>query len=162
VTPREIAGKLVEYWNAHDLDSWRSLVTDDFQFAGEVIGKDGWRQILADWSSAFPDGRFDMTGMVTDEHSAACEITFTGTQKQDLNVGPAGEPSMITARGKQVVIRFSAFFTVNSDGLITSNAAYGVTGGLIDNGLIDSLPLPKGAAGQPEYQGLSQRAVAAR
>lgn len=153
MTPHEISLAAIEYWNSNDREAWRSLVADDFQFEGDVFGKDGWLAVLDQWHSAFPDCHMELEGMVCDERSCAAELLFTGTHTGTLRVGaPPGEVDL-PPTGKRVTVRFGNFWTTNADGLLTSFAAYGVPGGLIDSGVIPGVQLPAGFAVQPKYAG---------
>ena len=90
-------------WNAHDVERALAVFPDDvtWQDAGspQIMNKDGIRQYLQGWFSAFPDIKITVTNRVITEDYVAAELGFVGTNSGDLQLAPGAS---IPATGKKV------------------------------------------------------------
>jgi steroid delta-isomerase-like uncharacterized protein len=90
-------------WNAHDVERALAVFPDNvmWQDAGspQAMGKDGIRQYLQGWFSAFPDIKITVTNRVITEDQVAAELNFSGTNSGDLQLAPG---ATIPATGKTV------------------------------------------------------------
>ena len=81
-----IVEKIFEAWNRHDLEAIMSHFSDDVTVvtpSGSTVDKEGLRRMAAIEFSAFPDGRFRVDRMVSQDDTVWVESTFTGTHKGD-------------------------------------------------------------------------------
>ena len=87
MTEREneiVIKKIVEAWNRHDQEAFMSHLSDDVTIvwpSGRTVDKEGLRKEF-DYST-FPDGRFRVDRMVSQDDTVWVESTFTGTNKGD-------------------------------------------------------------------------------
>jgi predicted ester cyclase len=65
----------------------------------QAMNKDGIRQYLQGWFSAFPDIKITVTNRVITEDQVAAELNFVGTNTGDLQLAPGAS---IPATGKTV------------------------------------------------------------
>jgi steroid delta-isomerase-like uncharacterized protein len=90
-------------WNAHDVERALAIFPDNvvWQDAGspQAMNKDGIRQYLQGWFSAFPDIKITVTNRVITEDYVAAELDFSGTNTGDLQLAPG---ATIPATGKTV------------------------------------------------------------
>jgi steroid delta-isomerase-like uncharacterized protein len=90
-------------WNAHDVERAAAVFPDDVVWidAGspQPMNKDGLRQYLQDWFTAFPDIKITVTNRVVTEDQVASELDFTGTNNGPLQMGPG---VTIPATGRKV------------------------------------------------------------
>ena len=90
-------------WNAHDVERALAVFPDNvvWQDAGspQAMNKDGIRQYLQGWFSAFPDIKITVTNRVVTEDYVAAELDFTGTNTGDLQLAPG---AAIPATGRTV------------------------------------------------------------
>jgi steroid delta-isomerase-like uncharacterized protein len=90
-------------WNAHDVERALAVFPDNvmWQDAGtpQAMNKDGIRQYLQGWFSAFPDIKITVTNRVITEDQVAAELNFVGTNTGDLQLAPGAS---IPATGKTV------------------------------------------------------------
>ena len=90
-------------WNAHDVERALAVFPDNvvWQDAGspQAMNKDGIRQYLQGWFSAFPDIKITVTNRVVTEDHVAAELDFTGTNTGPLQLAPG---AMIPATGRTV------------------------------------------------------------
>ena len=76
--------KIYRAWNLHDLEALMSHFSDDVTVvtpSGSTVDKEGLRRMAAIEFSAFPDGRFWVDRMVSQDDTVWVESTFTGTHK---------------------------------------------------------------------------------
>jgi steroid delta-isomerase-like uncharacterized protein len=90
-------------WNAHDVERALAVFPDDVTWrdAGspQTMKKDGIRQYLQGWFSAFPDIKITVTNRVITEDYVAAELGFVGTNSGDLQLAPG---ATIPATGRKV------------------------------------------------------------
>jgi steroid delta-isomerase-like uncharacterized protein len=98
--------------NAHDLEGFAELLSDDFveheQLPGLEPTKAGVKQFFAQWLGAFPDLRFEIADLITGADKAVARATFTGTQQ--------GEFMGTAATGKSVTVAFIDILRFGDDG----------------------------------------------
>jgi predicted ester cyclase len=91
---RDVAGKFVEAFNAHDEGTIRSLSADDarIEAPGDISleGVDAFTQYAMSWLNAFPDARLTVHNEVEAGDWVAQEFTFAGTHQGTLP-SPAGD-----------------------------------------------------------------------
>src|SRR5215216_4487056 len=79
-------------WNAHDVERALAVFADNvtWQDTGspQAMNKDGIRQYLQGWFSAFPDIQITVINRVVTEDQVAAEINFSGTNSGDLQLAP--------------------------------------------------------------------------
>ena len=90
-------------WNAHDVVRALAVFPDDVVWSDvsnpQAMKKDGIRQYLQGWFSAFPDIKITVTNRVITEDHVAAELDFAGTNSGDLQLAPG---ATIPATGKTV------------------------------------------------------------
>src|SRR5512133_3883027 len=92
-------------WNAHDVERAVAIFPDEVVWQDvtnpqPMHGKDGIRQYLQGWFSAFPDIKITVRNRVVTEDYVAAELDFAGTNNGTLQLAP-GAPA-IPATGKKV------------------------------------------------------------
>jgi steroid delta-isomerase-like uncharacterized protein len=92
-------------WNAHDVERAVAIFPDDVVWHDvgnpqAFNGKDGIRQYLQSWFSAFPDIKITVKNRVVTEDQVAAEIHFSGTNNGALQLAP-GVPAL-PATGRKV------------------------------------------------------------
>lgn len=91
-------------WNAHDVERALAVFPDNVKWSDVsnpmAMNKDGIRQYLQGWFTAFPDIKITVTNRVITEDYVAAELDFVGTNKGDLLLAP-GAPA-IPATGRKV------------------------------------------------------------
>ena len=90
-------------WNAHDVERAVAIFPDNVTWqdasSPQAMNKDGIRQYLRGWFSAFPDIKLTVTNRVISEDQVASELEFVGTNSGDLQLAPGAS---IPATGKTV------------------------------------------------------------
>jgi steroid delta-isomerase-like uncharacterized protein len=90
-------------WNAHDVERAVGIFPDDVTWSDasspQAMNKDGIRQYLHGWFTAFPDIKLTVTNRVVTEDQVASELEFVGTNSGDLQLAPGAS---IPATGKTV------------------------------------------------------------
>lgn len=107
---REIAGRFVEAFNAHDEERIRALNPEDgvIEAPGDVRieGTEGTTAYAMSWLNAFSDARVTVHTEIVEGDWVAQRFTFEGTHDGTLN-SPAGEipPThrRLTGRGVQLL-----------------------------------------------------------
>jgi len=91
-------------WNAHDVERALAVFPDDVMWSDvsnpQPMNKEGVRQYLQGWFTAFPDITITVTNRVITEDQLASEIDFVGTNNGPLQLAP-GAPA-IPATGRKV------------------------------------------------------------
>lgn len=92
-------------WNAHDVERAVAIFPDhvvwhDTGSPQPMNGKDGIRQYLQNWFTAFPDIKITVKNRVVTEDQVAAEIEFVGTNSGSLQLAP-GAPAL-PATGRTV------------------------------------------------------------
>ena len=90
-------------WNAHDVERALAVFADHvtWQDTGspQAMNKEGIRQYLQGWFSAFPDIQITVINRVVTEDQVAAEINFSGTNSGDLQLAHS---ATIPATGRKV------------------------------------------------------------
>jgi len=91
-------------WDSRDADAWVGLFADEFQIRDvslpePITTKEGARQYMEAWSTAFPDMRVKLLNRAVGEDSVAAELEFTGTNTGPMMMGGKEIPPT----GKSVV-----------------------------------------------------------
>ena len=124
-------------WDSHRPDDFVDLLADDFvlrdtTIAEPITTKDGARQYVQAWLTAFPDMRIHRTSRVIDDDAVAGEVEFTGT-----NTGPmAMSGSQLPPTGKAVVGRGAYFVVVKDDKVVEFRAHPDAAGLMAQLGLM--------------------------
>jgi steroid delta-isomerase-like uncharacterized protein len=118
-------------WDGHDADGLVAMLAEgfvwnDISLPEPIRSKEGARQYVQGWFTAFPDMRVTQTNRVVSDDGVGAELQFTGT-----NTGPmmmAGKE--IPPTGKSVVGK-GAYFARVKDGKITEFSAHPDVAGLM-------------------------------
>jgi steroid delta-isomerase-like uncharacterized protein len=90
-------------WNAHDVERALAVFPDNVTWqdtsSPQVMTKDGIRQYLQGWFTAFPDIKITVNNRVITDDQVAAELDFVGTNSGDLQLAPG---TSIPATGKTV------------------------------------------------------------
>lgn len=90
-------------WNAHDVERAVAVFPDEVIWhdtgSPQPMNKDGLRQYLQGWFSAFPDIQITVINRVVTEDQVAAELNFSGTNSGELQLAPG---ATIPATGKKV------------------------------------------------------------
>lgn len=119
-----LARRLYDSINARDPEAGGALIPEDCEWLEvptgiRYRGPDGWRENLAFWLGAFPDGRVEITNLVAAEDGVAVEYTGRGT-----NTGPLATPEgEVPATGRSVEMSFCDVWEVRS-GRIAGGRSY--------------------------------------
>ena len=111
-------------WDSHRPDDFVDLLADDFvlrdtTIAEPITTRDGARQYVQAWLTAFPDMRIRRTSRLIDNDAVAGEIEFTGTNTGPMAMGGDDVPPT----GKTVLGR-GAYFVRVKDGKIVEFRAH--------------------------------------
>jgi steroid delta-isomerase-like uncharacterized protein len=122
----EIAREYLEAWNRRDFDRIEGMVAEqaeiiDFDGTTER-GPAGARAQSERYAAAFPDGKIEITRIVTAGDTAVAELVGRGT-----NDGPWGD---VPATHKSVELPFCDVLTIR-DGKIVRDRQYGDTATLL-------------------------------
>lgn len=110
---------IIERWitavNTKDYDGYADLFSKDVVFRSTatselVQGKDAVRAQLQALHVAFPDYYLKLENSIAAEDQFVCEIEASGTNIEDINLGPGAPP--ITATGKRFRTQGSFVATV--------------------------------------------------
>ncbi len=136
--------KLYDLYNTHQsnpdwLDQSLVLVADDFEVldvpSGMTFrGREGQKQFLMGWATAFPDSTVEITNLAAGESHAVVEFTGRGTHTGTMKT-PAGD---IRATGRKIEIRFCDVHQIKDGKLSKSHTYYDVLGMMRQLGLISS------------------------
>ena len=96
--------EFIAAWNAHDPDAAVAVLSEDVVWQDvtnpePMRSKEGIRQYLRGWFSAFPDIRITLKNRVATEDQVAAELEFAGTNSGALQMGPG---PAIPATGRKV------------------------------------------------------------
>ena len=113
----EIIEKWIAAVNAKDYDSYLDLFSDDIVTRSTASteptqGKEALRQQLAGLYTSFPDYYLKLVNTVVADDQFVCEIEASGTNIEDLNLGPGAPP--IPATGKR--FRTQGIFVATVEG----------------------------------------------
>lgn len=97
-------------WDKHNSDEFTALFADDFVWQDSTLPepirtKDGLRDYMQAWFTAFPDMHIRQTNRVVSEDAVGAEIEFTGTNTGSMMMAGREMP----ATGKSVVAHGTYF-----------------------------------------------------
>src|SRR5213594_4902153 len=84
-----IARQSWDAWNAHDVDGVLKVLDEKHVWETDtlpapVVGRDGYRQAMQMYLTAFPDPRFSIDQLLSSGDYAVTRYTATGTHRGDL------------------------------------------------------------------------------
>ena len=74
------------------------------------------KNVISTLRTAFPDLRFDVHQLISEEDTVACRSTMTGTHQGPLRIGPLAN---LAANGAPVEVAHMHFFRYDPDGRLT-------------------------------------------
>src|SRR5574341_655621 len=109
-------------YNDRKFDVAVALASEDSEWLNVPLGlalrgKEGYRQFLQGWATAFPDSRTEVTYTVADEEGVVVEFRGRGTHTGPL-ASPAGN---IPATGRSVDISFCQVFRLKGGKIVSSH-----------------------------------------
>jgi steroid delta-isomerase-like uncharacterized protein len=110
----------------------------DFTDSGaHTHGTEELKQYLQAWTTAFPDGRVEITNVVETGDQAAGEITYRGT-----HTGPFASPQgEVPPTGKSVELPGACFVTIGGDKIQSFRGYYDTMAMMVQLGLMPA-PAP--------------------
>jgi hypothetical protein len=91
--PQEVAQAFADAFNAGDLDTVASYLSDDFQFSGPVpepVGAAEWLGISRVFQVAFPDINYNLRIVGVEGNVVKTTTQVSGTHTGDLNLSALG------------------------------------------------------------------------
>jgi steroid delta-isomerase-like uncharacterized protein len=90
-----LARRIYELWNDRDIDAALDMATNDVDitlmaFPQKLTGRDGFRQFMQRFATAFSDMKKEVTNHVASEEQVVCEFKLRGTHDGPLQT-PTGE-----------------------------------------------------------------------
>ena len=86
---KAIVRAFIDAWNTRDFDRFDVLMGDDavLRIGGAVIPCDpkGTRSIAAEWTSAFPDWRFELLALIAERDRVVAHLPYRGTHRQAIS-----------------------------------------------------------------------------
>jgi len=120
---REIVERFYANFNNGDLEAAVQDFAPDVHTlepsAGEMVGRDAWRQFGETFKRALPDARLELVSILESGDRAAVEGRFAGTHTGPL-VSPQGE---VPPSGNAVDMPYADFFEVR-DGQVVEHHVY--------------------------------------
>jgi steroid delta-isomerase-like uncharacterized protein len=97
---KDLVRAFIAAWSDRDFDQFGDLMADAavLHVGGTTVSCDpaGTRAIAEEWTTAFPDWRFDLLGLVAEGDRVAADIPYRGTfTKPILGVIPAGRSARV-------------------------------------------------------------------
>jgi steroid delta-isomerase-like uncharacterized protein len=127
-------------WNAHDVERALAIFPDNVMWqdtsSPQAMNKDGIRQYLQGWFSAFPDIKLTVTNRVVTEDQVASELDFVGTNTGALQLAPGAS---IPATGKTVHGKGTYFVRFQDGKAVEVHSYPDLAGMLMQLGL---MPMP--------------------
>ena len=127
-------------WNAHDVEQAVAIFPENVTWhdtsSPQAMNKDGIRQYLQGWFSAFPDIKLTVTNRVVTEDYVASELEFVGTNRGDLQLAPGAS---IPATGKIVHGKGTYFVRFENGNPVEVRSYPDLAGMLMQLGL---MPMP--------------------
>jgi steroid delta-isomerase-like uncharacterized protein len=128
-------------WNAHDVERAAAIFADDVVWHDTgspqaIHGKDGVRQYLQGWFSAFPDIKMTVINRVVTEDQVAAELEFIGTNSGDLQLAPG---ATIPATGRTVYGKGTYFVRFRDGKTVEVHSYPDLAGMMMQLGL---MPMP--------------------
>jgi steroid delta-isomerase-like uncharacterized protein len=128
-------------WNAHDVERALAVFPDNVTWqdtsSPQVMTKDGIRQYLQGWFSAFPDIKITVKNRVITEDQLAAELDFVGTNSGPLQLAPGTPPIPATNR---TVHGKGTYFVRFQDGQAVEVHSYPDAAGMIMQ--LGLMPMP--------------------
>jgi predicted ester cyclase len=127
----EMASKLFQAIEAKDTTAAAKLLSDDFTFSGPVpqpISGREWLAMHQSLSKAFPDWKFNVTGLREEGGKVRGAIQITGTHKGELALSAVGMPKL-PATGKAIKLPREEITLTVSNGRFTSLNSPAIVGG---------------------------------
>jgi len=98
-------------WDKHDPDAWAAMFADRFRWTDDtqpdpISTKEGARDYMRAWITAFPDMHVKMLNRVVADDSVGAELEFSGTNSGPMNMGGQTIPptnKKVTAHGTYFV-----------------------------------------------------------
>ena len=114
----------IEAFNDRDLERGAALIAPDAEFvdvpSGRISrGPDGYKQDMQGWLTAFPDGRIEITNLVSAGDTVVVEYVGRGTNTGPL-MTPAGEIPPTGKAGQMALCDISQL----KDGKIVAGRSY--------------------------------------
>lgn len=115
--------------NKNDLNEMMKPVHDQVEFvdyaSGNTIrGKEGVTNYFKGWMDAFPDGRGNITNLVTSGDQIVVEVTARGTHQGDFQ-SPEG---ILPPTGNTVEVRFCQVFRIKGGKIVAGHSYYDLAG----------------------------------
>ena len=134
--------EVIAAWNAHDVERSVAVFPDEiiWQDVGSpqpFNGKDGLRQYLQGWFSAFPDLKITVKNRVITEDQVAAELEFEGTNSGALQLAAGAPP--IPATGRKVMGKGTYFVRFKDGKPVEVHSYPDAAGMMIQLGL---MPMP--------------------
>jgi predicted ester cyclase len=126
-------------FNAHDIDRFANLMTDDVEFRAPGVsgrGKVACAAFYKTWLDAFPDGHVDVRKAELSEGFAVEEGSFSGTHKGVLK-SPSGD---IPATGRSVEVDYIQVIRFHGDKHASFNLSFDRLQLLEQLGLMQTAP----------------------
>ncbi len=130
-------------WNDHDVERFVALCANDIIWHDVANpepyrGKEGARQFMKAWMTAFPNLSARRKNRVVGEDVVAVELEFSGTNSGPMQMAP-GAPA-IPATGKKVSNAKGVYFVrVRGGKIVEFNSYPDVAGMMMQLGLIPAL-----------------------
>jgi steroid delta-isomerase-like uncharacterized protein len=85
---KAIIRSFIDAWNTRDFDRFEALMSDDavLRIGGAVVScnPQGTRTIAEQWTSAFPDWRFDLLALIAEGDRVVAHMPYRGTHRQAI------------------------------------------------------------------------------
>jgi steroid delta-isomerase-like uncharacterized protein len=122
---REFVERQISAFNAHDPEAWtnsyaENAVLHDPQYPEPQRGREAIRKDIQDFFSAFPDIRFELTNVISEENRLAIEGMGVGTHQGPIE-GPGGT---IEPTNRRIETRFATFLQLDGSDLIAEEHRY--------------------------------------
>ncbi len=127
-------------WDSHDPDAFAAILADEFVWRDvtmpePITTKEGARQYVQGWVTAFPDMKTTRVNRIIGDDAVAAEIEFTGT-----NTGPMSMGGMeIPPTGRSVVGKGSYFAWVKDGKVVEFSSHPDVAGVMMQLGLVPQM-----------------------
>lgn len=97
---KAVVRAFVDAWNTREFDRFDKLMGDHavLRIGGDVVPCDpaATRAIAEEWTTAFPDWRFDLLALIAEGDRVVAHMPYSGTHRQPiLGVGPTGRACVV-------------------------------------------------------------------
>jgi steroid delta-isomerase-like uncharacterized protein len=97
---KAVVRSFIDAWNTRDFDRFADLMGEDavLRIGGGVVPCDpaATRAIAAEWTTAFPDWRFDLLALIAEGDLVVAHMPYTGTHRHPiLGVPATGRPCTV-------------------------------------------------------------------